>query len=98
MPTYAPRTEPIKKKEEVAKRKRELVFAIHKSIPNDKLIKAVDKYRKAQLSLLKAKVHRLSEDILQKKQSKIEIDEIENILTSWMKKSNSEIINEVLVS
>jgi hypothetical protein len=37
MPSYPPRTEPVKKQEELTKRETELVFAIKKNITPDKL-------------------------------------------------------------
>ena len=62
MPSHAPRTEPVKKQEELTKREIELILGIKKNIPADKLLKLVDKYRKAQLSMLKAKVHTFKEN------------------------------------
>ena len=56
MPIYPPRSEPVKKQEELTKREMELVFAIKKNVAPDKLIKLVDKYRQAKLSCLKLKL------------------------------------------
>jgi hypothetical protein len=67
MPSYPPRKEPVKKKEELAKREDELILAIKKNVTADKIIKFADKYRQAQLSMLKAKIHQFKENEFQKK-------------------------------
>jgi len=45
MPIYPPRNEPIKKKEQVLQRHKELKHALNTNFPSDKLNKAVEKYR-----------------------------------------------------
>jgi len=95
MPSYAPRTEPVKKQEELTKREVELVFAIKKNIAIDKLIKCVDKYRQAQLSMLKAKVHTFKENEFQKKPNNVKFEKLETLTIEWTNKTNDEIISEV---
>ena len=95
MPIYPPRTEPVKKQEELTKRETELVFAIKKNIAADKLIKLVDKYRQAQLAVLKAKVHQFKENEFQKKQNNMKIEKLEKLTIEWTDKTNEDIINEV---
>lgn len=94
MPTYVPRTEPVKKQEELAKREMELIFSIKKNA-TDKLIKAVDKYRQAQLSILKAHIHTFKENEFRKKPSNMKLEKLEKLTIEWANKSNEEIINEV---
>ncbi|MBX3255377.1 MAG: hypothetical protein KF862_14645 [Chitinophagaceae bacterium] len=95
MPIYPPRSEPVKKQEELTKREMELVFAIKKNVAADKLIKAVDKYRQAQLSMLKAKVHTFKENEFQKKPNNIKLEKLEKLTIEWTYKANDDIINEV---
>lgn len=95
MPSYPPRTEPVKKQEELTKRETELVFAIKKNITPDKLIKLVDKYRQAQLAVLKAKVHQFLENELQRKQNNMKIEKLEKLTIEWTDKTNEDIINEI---
>ncbi|MCH5598669.1 hypothetical protein [Niabella ginsengisoli] len=95
MPIYPPRSEPVKKQEELTKREMELVFAIRKNVATDKLIKAVDKYRQAQLSMLKAKVHTFKENEYQKKPNNVKLEKLEELTIEWTDKTNDEIINEV---
>lgn len=73
----------------------ELVFAIKKNVSADKLIKAVDKYQQAQLSLLKAKVHSSRENEFQKKPNNTKIEELEQLTKEWTDKTNDKIIEEV---
>ena len=95
MPSYPPRTEPVKKQEELTKRETELVFAIKKNIAADKLIKLVDKYRQAQLAVLKAKVHQFKENEFQGKQNNMKIEKLEKSTIEWTEKTNEDIINEI---
>ncbi|MFT3680165.1 MAG: hypothetical protein QM791_07815 [Ferruginibacter sp.] len=95
MPIYPPRSEPVKKQEELTKREMELVFAIKKNVAADKLIKAVDKYRQAQLSMLKAKIHTFKENEYQKKPNNVKLEKLEKLTVEWTDKTNDEIINEV---
>jgi hypothetical protein len=95
MPIYPPRTEPVKKQEELTKRETELVFAIKKNIAADELINLVHKYRQAQLSMLKAKVHQFKENEFQRKQNNMKIEKLEKSTIEWTNKTNEDIINEV---
>lgn len=95
MPIYSPRSEPVKKQEELTKRETELVFAIKKNVASDKLIKAVDKYRQAQLSMLKAKFHKFKENEFQKKPNNVSLEKLEKLTVKWTNKTNDDIITEV---
>ena len=61
MPSFIPRQEPIRKKEQLSQKELEIIAALRKQFTGDKLAKFIDKYRHAQLSLLKAKAHYLKE-------------------------------------
>lgn len=95
MPSYPPRDNPIKKQEELSKREIELLIAIKKEFPADKLITYVVKFRKAQLSLLKAKVHQFKENEFQKKPNNVKLEKLERLTIEWTDKTNEEIIEEV---
>ena len=95
MPLYPPRSEPVKKQEELTKREIELVFAIKKNVAADKLIKLIDKYRQAQLSMLKAKVHSFKENEFQKKPNNVKFKKLEKLTIEWTDKTNNDIIEEV---
>jgi hypothetical protein len=95
MPIYPPRTEPVKKQEELTKREVELVFAIKKNIATDKLMKLVDKYRQALLSMLKAKVHAVKENEFQKKPNNMKLEKLKKLTIEWTDKTNDVIINDV---
>lgn len=95
MPTFPPRTEPVKKQEELTKRELELIAAIKKNIAVDKLIKLVDKYRQAQLSLLKAKIHQFKENEFQKKPNNIKFETLEKLTIEWTIKISDDTISEV---
>jgi hypothetical protein len=95
MPIYPPRTEPVKKQEELLKRETELIFAIERNDSLDKLNKCVEKYRKANLSLLKAKVHQFKENEYQKKENKISLEKLEEMKNEWTEKTIEKIIYEV---
>jgi hypothetical protein len=94
MPSYAPRTGPVKKQEELTKREKELAFAIKKNIPTDKLRKFAEKYRQAQLSMLKARIHVFKENELQKKQNNTKLERLEALIIEWTEKSSDDIIGD----
>ena len=95
MPNYPPRREPVKKQEELAKREKDLVLAIKKNAKSGQLIKLMDKYRQAQLSILKAKIHQLKENEFQKKENNIKPGKIEELIVEWTNKTNEDIISEI---
>ena len=61
MPLFAPRSETIKKQDQLAQRLFELQIAIEKNALEDKLNRLAEKYRAANLSLLKATLHIIRE-------------------------------------
>ena len=95
MPCFAPRLEPVKKREQLQKFKRELEHAVKKDLPIEKQIRLVDKYRLAQLSLLKAKMHEAKEGNFERKNNTLVIGKIENQASLWKAKSFELILKEV---
>jgi DNA-directed RNA polymerase beta' subunit len=95
MPIYPLRSEPVKKQEELSKREMELIIAIKKNVAADNLKKIADNYRKAQLSLLKAKVHQFKENDIQQKPNNSKLEKLESLTIEWTDKANDDIINKV---
>jgi hypothetical protein len=95
MPIYAPRTETVKKQEEIAKRETELLLGIKKNLYADKILKLVDKYRKAQLSLIKARIHQFKENNFQGKPNNVTIQKLEDLAIQWTNKTSDDIISEI---
>ncbi|HRE62224.1 MAG TPA: hypothetical protein PKU77_00455 [Ferruginibacter sp.] len=95
MPSHVPRKEPVKKQEELLKRETELILGIRKNVAPDKLLRLVEKYRKAQLSMLKAKVHTFKENEFQKKPNTVTFEKLEKLTIEWTDKTNDKIIEEV---
>ena len=95
MPSYAPRSEPINKQNQLAKNEKDLIIAIRKNFISDKLLKLVDKYRHSQLSMLKAKIHFLKEKEFEKKQTSMKIEKINKQIIEWTNKTDEIIINDI---
>ena len=95
MPSFPPRTKPIKKREQLAQKQIELEIAIRKNFPAEKINRAAEKYRAAQLSLFKAIIHEIKEWEFQKKQHSLKVKEIEADILLWTNKTTEDIIKEV---
>jgi hypothetical protein len=94
MPIYPPRNEPIKKKDQLLQRQKELRHVLGTTQPADKLTKAIEKYRNAQLSLLKAKVHEFQERQYQGKSQLSDLENLEKEIHIWTNKTTEEIIQD----
>ena len=94
MPLFAPRSETIKKQEQLQKRKLELQHAVQSKFALHKLYKSAEKYRAAQLSLLKAKIHVLKEKEIQNKLTDVKYSLIETEIKRWSDMTEQEIIIE----
>ena len=95
MPLYAPRTEPIKKREQLLLREKELHLAIKNNFSNERINKVAEKYRVAQLAFFKARLHEIHDLEFQKKKNTVNISKIENSVLEWNKKNVEEIIDEI---
>lgn len=94
MPIFAPRQEPVKKREELLKREHELLQAINKNIPGEQLHISVEKYRKAQLSLLKARMHAIKEKEYQNRLTDYRPGKVISDIEAWENKTVDNIIDE----
>ena len=57
MPAAAPRNNTTKKESQLRQKREELEHAIRSGLPHEKLARAAERVRAAQLSLLKARLH-----------------------------------------
>lgn len=97
MPSFPPRIEPIKKQNQLLQKKRELILALQKNLSEEKQIAVAEKYKTAQLSLLKAILHSVEEKQLQGKNINIDRKEIENRISEWSNKQIDQIIKDVRI-
>ena len=94
MPIHPPRHQPIKKQEELNKRENEFIADLRKNLSFEKLNKIAEKYRKAQISLLKAKIHVAKEEVYLKRLDKMEFESLQNDIMFWENKTIDQIIHE----
>jgi len=94
MPSYPPRSEAVKKQDQLTQRETELRHAILNKSSLEKLAKAVKNYRAAQLSLLKAQLHIIQDKDFQGRPHSFRIEKIENNIETWTNKSDEEIMND----
>jgi len=92
MPLYPPRSEPIKKIEQLSQRELELRSAIRKKFTPEKLNIVAEKYREAQLLFLKAKLHVAREKEIQNKVLGQKIEKLESVIEIWKSKPVEVII------
>lgn len=71
---------------------KELRHALNNHLPAEKINRAVEKYRNAQLSLLKAKVHEFQERQYKRKSELIDLESLEKEIHTWTNKSTEEVI------
>lgn len=95
MPVYPPRQESIKKRDQLLQREKEMQLAIKSNVTDEKIAKLAGKYRLAQLSFLKAKLHELLEKTYQKKTSTLKQEKIETEILEWTDKTNEQVVNEI---
>ena len=98
MPSFAPRSEPAKKRGELENREAALLFAIKKNNSGAAVDTAVEKYKKARLSFIKARIHVFKEMEFQNKPTGIELKKLEDELAAWNAKTSAEIITCVMKS
>ena len=95
MPSFIPREKPIRKKEQLSQKEMELCTAIRKNYSGEKLLKFIDKYRQAQISLIKAKSHYLKEQEFQNKEAILNTDKLKIENEEWINKTNDTIIEKI---
>jgi len=95
MPTFIPRSEPVKKKEELELRRQVLENSIQSNLDIAKLVKNAEKYKDTRLLYYKAILHVIREKEWQEKTHSYNKEKILKEKESWTQKSAEEIIDEV---
>jgi len=95
MPSYPPRTEPTKKDDQLNQRAKELQISILRQADSGKIDKLVDKYRLAQLSAIKAKIHFYYEKQFQNKATNTKLEKLERQMEEWKAKPRQDIIDKI---
>ena len=99
MPSNIPRTDTTKKREQLAQREQELDHAIRAELPRDRVVRAAERVRTAQLSLLKAELYwaeeaRIVGRGIVKPDVHAHIDKIHRARQSWTERSIDQILDE----
>jgi hypothetical protein len=98
MPAAAPRSNTTKKENQLRQKREELEHAIRSGLPHGKLVRAAERVRAAQLSLLKARLHWALEARIQRTGWRPptrdfgSVEEIEDATRHWTEKTNESII------
>lgn len=95
MPTFAPRSEPVKKKEEFELRRQVLVNSIQNNLDLDQISKNAEKYRDTKLLYSKAILHVIREKEFQEKPHSYNKDKVFKEIEFLTNKTIEEIIDEV---
>lgn len=95
MPTFAPRSEPVKKKEELALRKQVLENSIQNNSEFAQVIKNLEKYRDTRLLYYKAVLHVVREKEWQEKSHSYNKEKVLKEMDIWKQKRAEEIIDEI---
>ena len=95
MPTFPPRSEPVKKKEELELRRQVLENSIQNNLELGQIIKNAEKYRETRLLYNKAILHVIREKEWQEKSHSYNKDKVLKEIEIWTKRNVEEIIEEV---
>jgi hypothetical protein len=95
MPTFAPRSEPVKKKEELELRRQVLENSIQNNMELAQVIKNAEKYKDTRLLYYKAILHVIREKEWQEKSHSYNKEKILKEAETWARKSAEEIIDEI---
>jgi hypothetical protein len=94
MPSYVPRTTPVRKQEILEKREAELCHALRQALSPDRINRLSEKVREAQLNLIKAKKH-LDQSFKAEDRTVEQEQRLENLNKQtelWLKYTSQEII------
>ncbi|SRR5258705_6816323 len=95
MPTFPPRNEPVKKKEELELRRQVLENSIQNNLDIAQIIKNAEKYRNTRLLYNKAILHVIREKEWQEKSHSYSKEKITKEIETWTEKSAEDIIEDV---
>ena len=95
MPTFAPRSEPVKKKEELDIRRQVLEDSILRNSDSKEILKNAEKYRDTRLLYNKAVLHVIREKEWQEKTHSYNKAKVLKEIEAWTDKDAGEIVQEV---
>jgi len=79
MPSFAPRSQPIRKKTQLLNSSEDLRLAILHQKPSGRIKKLAQRYRAANLSYIKAKIHYQNELEYQHKKPRFDLKKLEDL-------------------
>ena len=94
MPSFIPRDEPTRKRNQLLDRSEDLRLAILHSHSDTRLQKLAEKFRLAHISLIKARMHNNRELEFQNRKPLIDIEKLEQEKLYWEQQSLNNIIIE----
>ncbi len=94
MPSFVPRNEPTHKKEQLLNCSENLRLAIYHNKPVDSIKKLADRYRNANLSLIKAKLHHSKQLQYQDIKSQLNIKSLFKERSVWEQITLEEVIED----
>jgi hypothetical protein len=97
MPSEVPRGNTSKKREQLARRERELQHALRSGFTREKLVRAAEDLRAARLSLLKAERYWAEDGRTRGRDVEERVTKIHNDTQQWMEKPVDEILRDYSV-
>lgn len=97
MPSFVPRNEPIKKKEQLEIKKHVLENAIIHKLEQSVIEKKAENYKMARVLFYKTILHLIRDNELKKKKNNHDKKKTIEELELWEQKSIYEIINEIAI-
>lgn len=94
MPSFVPRNEPARKRDQLLDRSEDLRLAILHGKSEIRLQKLAERYRLASISLIKARIHNNRELEFQNRKPLLDIEKLEKEKLCWEQKSLNTIIIE----
>jgi hypothetical protein len=92
VPSNPPRKDTTKKREQLSKREQELKHAIRVGYTGQRLVRAVENFRSAQLSLLKAKLYWAKDNRIRGRDTDDQIATLGAEMEQLMRKKVEEIL------
>jgi hypothetical protein len=92
MPSEVPRNNTTKKREQLQRREQEITHALCSGFSREKLVRAAEDLRAAQLSLLKAELYWTDDSKIRGREVEQRVTKIEEDMQGWAEKSVDEIL------
>ena len=97
MPSEVPRSNTTKKREQLERREQELAHALRSGFSREKLVRAAEDLRAAQLSLLKAELYWTENAKIRGREVDEHITKIQDDTRRWTERSIDEILHDQVV-